>query len=161
MREHAVETYTKCVSITLGDADLDATLTTSALLAMAKIYGKIGKLEMSKTHLLGAIAMERMKDTPSRSCLVRLFRNLSKMHYALDELEQAIRCCWEAAEIGLLLVEESAGGLGNAVCVKVWMDLGELLLKKGDCNGCQSAMKVAKRLDLSLADNQSTAARAA
>ena len=51
--------------------------------------------------------------------------------------------------------------MGNAVCVKVWMDLGELLLKKGDCNGCQSAMKVAKKLDPSLADNQSTAARAA
>ena len=154
MPKLAVEAYTKCISIALADADSDATLTTSALLAMAKIYGKIGKLELSKTHLLGAIAMERMKDTPSRSCLVRLFRNLSKMHYALDELEQAIHSCREAAEIGLYLVVESAGCLGNATCAKLWMDLGELLLKKGDCNGCQLAMEVAKRLHPSLAASQ-------
>jgi hypothetical protein len=105
MRELAVETYTKCVSITLGDADLDATLTTSVLLAMAKIYGNDGKLELSKTHLLGGIAIERMKDTPSRAYLVHLLLDRSKKHYALDELEQALRCCYrEAAEISHLVI---------------------------------------------------------
>jgi len=161
--ELAIEAYTKCISIqrTLADADSDATLTNSALLAMAEIYGKNGKPELSKTHLLGTIAVERMKNTPSRACLMRLLRHLSQMHFALDELEQAIRCCREAAEIGLLLVEESAGGLGNAVCAKLWMDLGVLLLKKGDCNGCQLAMEVAKWLYPSLENYQSSAARSA
>lgn len=92
---------------------------------------------------------------------MHLLRDRSKMHCALDELEQAIRCCQEAAEIGNIIVEESAGGLENAACAKLWMDLGGLLLKKGDCNGCQSAMEVAKRLHPSLAGYQSLSARAA
>jgi len=138
--DKSLSSLSKCLSTCRSLANVDTkSLTSAVLILMSNVYHHMGTNDVAKKHLKEALAIERSNATPDHMKIVQLLGRAFIMHKSSGELNEAIECAEQAAEITLLRPDV----FGKSFAVKLWERVGSFHLQKGNVSRAHIAFEIA------------------
>jgi len=142
----SLSSLSKCLSICQSLSDVDTkSLTSAVLILMSKLYHHMGASDVAKKHLQEALAIERSNATQDHKKIVQLLGRAFIMHKSSGELNEAIECAEQAAEITLLQPDV----FGQSFAVKLWERVGSFHVQKGNVSRAHIAFEIAANISAS------------
>jgi len=144
--DKSLSSLSKCLSICQSLSDVDTkSLTSAVLILMSKLYHHMGASDVAKKHLQEALAIERSNATQDHRKIVQLLGRAFIMHKSSGELNEAIECAEQAAEITLLQPDV----FGQSFAVKLWERVGSFHVQKGNVSRAHIAFEIAANISAS------------